>query len=217
MSDPSPYSAISYYGHLLAGSIVLVSILVAFLARKGSSTHVRAGKVFTVFIVLTCVSSALMLFMRFVPPLFLATATTIYALCGGWLCLRPRTRAVAVTEYLLSGIELIVLSVFLFIGVSAALAGRVPLFAPLVVAIIPALLLVEDFRWFLGPGHRNAKRVSRHLERMIWASIIAVRAPLVEITAAGVPIPAPVLLFGPVLIGVGAILWSRRRLPNSPL
>ncbi|MEL6547631.1 MAG: hypothetical protein AAFQ82_23610, partial [Myxococcota bacterium] len=69
----------------------------------------------------------------------------------------------------------------------------------------------------VGAPDRNAKRVSRHLERMIWASIIAVRAPLVEITAAGVPIPAPVLLFGPVLIGIVAILWSRRRLPNSPL
>ena len=209
--DPTPYDGLSYYAHLALGLLGLLAAMLAFLARKGSRIHIRSGQVFMGAIVVVALTSASMLSVNFVPPLFLAMVSVLYAIGSGWLALQPRTRRVAIGEFTLFAVETAALITFLYFGIHAALAGTVPLFGPLSLTAIPLILLAGDVHWFAKSGQRKALRLRRHLARMIWATIIAVRAPLVELAAAGVPIPAPVLVIGPVILGAAILWWAQRR------
>ncbi|MDC0886404.1 hypothetical protein OAS19_01235 [Altererythrobacter sp.] len=209
--DPAPYSALSYYAHIIIGILGLLAATVAFAARKGSPNHIRSGKVFAAAIVVVCLSSAAMLAVAFVPPLFLAAVTAGYLLATGWLALQPAIPLIKGSEYGLFVIEIAALAAFLSFGLAAAAAGQVPLFGPLSLTAIPIILLAGDLHWFIRPDQRRALRIRRHLARMIWLTIVVVRAPLVELAAGGVPIPAPLLVVGPVVVGGAVLWWSQRR------
>lgn len=214
--DPSPYGAIAYYGHLAIGLIAFLAAGVALASRKGSRTHRRWGVGYIGAVALVCLTSAMMLSETFIPPLFLAVFTTVYAIGGAWLALQPGTRAVLLAEKGLFLFELIGLSVFLSIAVRAAVEGIVPPFAPLVIAIIPLILIVGDINWFAKGDRRKELRIARHLSRMVWGFVVVVRAPLVEIVAAGLPLPQISVIVGPILLGVAMLWYFQRRYGGAP-
>ena len=49
---------------------------------------------------------------------------------------------------------------------------------------------------------------------MIWALVIAVRAPITELYA-DLPVPLPLILFGPLVIAPLLIWWFLRRFPAN--
>jgi len=204
--DPAPYGALAYYGHYLFGTIALLGAFVAFAVKKGKGTHRIAGLTFVVMCGVLSLTSISMLAVNFIPPLAMATVTAVYALVGGYLALQPASGAVKRAEIGLFAFEAIGLAVFLSIAIPAVLAGIIPPIAPVVIAIIPVILLAGDVHWFLRSEDRIQLRLARHLNRMIWAFVVVVRAPIVEIAAAGAPIPASVAIVGPIILGL-IMLW----------
>ena len=213
--DPSPYFAISYYGHLLIGLIAIVAAIIAFSAKKGGKWHIRSGKIFIIAVLVVCTTTASMLSDAFIPPLFLAAVSAVYVVLTAYLALKPGTRWVRYSEYGLSAFELLGVVAFLSLALPNVAAGEVPLMAPMVLIAIPAILLAGDINWFLKHDRRRQLRLRRHLARMVWAIIIVVRAPLVEVAAAGLPIPAPVILFGPFVIAGAVLLWLQPRFSSK--
>ena len=55
--DPSPYLAISYYGHLVVGLVSFLAAAIAFSSRKGGQWHVAAGKIFIIAVLLVSVTT----------------------------------------------------------------------------------------------------------------------------------------------------------------
>lgn len=210
LGDPSPYLALAYYGHILIGTLTLLVALVAFATLKGSALHRYAGYAFGAGVLIVCITSIDMLREVFIPPLFMAVFTAIYAFGGAWLALQRRSRAVLLSELGLTLFEIVGLIIFLSIAVPAARAGLIPPFAPLVIALIPIILLVGDANWFLQQKSRARLRIARHLSRMIWAFAVVLRAPLVELAAAGLPLSQGVVTFGPMGVAV-LMLWYFRR------
>lgn len=209
--DPSPYLAISYYGHILIGIVAVLAALLAFASLKGGTWHRRAGWTFLAAVAVVCVTSIEMLANVFIPPLFMAVFTAIYAAGGAWLALQRGTRAVRIGEWALFVFELAGLAIFLSVALAAVRAGIVPAFAPWVIAAIPLILLAGDIHWFANQDRRAHLRVLRHLSRMVWAVVVVVRAPLVELAAGGLPLPPPVVIVGPIAAGLLLIAWFGRR------
>lgn len=214
--DPAPYGAIAYYGHYLFGTIALIAVFTALSVRKGLGTHRLAGLIYIGAVAVLSVTTISMLADRFVPPLMMAVVTSVYAVGGAYLALQKGTRAVRLTEAGLTGLQLAGLIVFLAIAVPEALSGKIPLVAPAIIAIIPVILLVGDAIWFFNPAKRQKMRVARHLSRMVWGFVVVLRAPLVEIAAAGVPIPPPVVIVGPIVLGVAMVWYFQRKFGGSP-
>lgn len=211
LADPSPYGPLAYYGHLLIGAVIVIAALSALFARKGSPRHIWSGRVFLVGLLFVSLTSISMLSNVFIPPLFMAVFTAIYAAGGAWLALRDATKRVKLTEWALLVFEIAGLCLFLSIAIPAAAAGTIPPFAPAVIAFIPLVLIAGDINWFLNQNRRRELRVRRHLARMVWAFVVVIRAPMVELAAAGLPISQPLTIFGPILLALVLILYFQRK------
>ena len=213
--DPSPYGALAYYGHYLFGTVVLLASLIALIVKKGRGTHRTAGLVFIFGTALLSLTSVSMLIDRFIPPLMMAVVSSVCAIGGAYLALQKPTRWVRTSEYALTLAQAVGLAVFLSIAIPEAAAGRIPVVAPIVIAVIPLILLAGDALWYARSSQRQRYRIARHLSRMIWGFVIVLRAPMVEIAAAGVPIPVPVTIIGPILLAFAMLAYFLLRYAPS--
>lgn len=210
--DPTPYAALEYQGHMVIGAIWFLAAIAAFVARKGSNFHIRAGQICIAAVLLTCVSAVVMLTVEFVPPLALNAVTASYAVITAWLALQPGTRRVRFAEIGLSLLEIVALAIFLTIAFANIRAGGVPFFAPMTVGVVPVILLLGDLHFHLRQSARARLRIARHLARMVWAFAIVLRAPLVEFETAGFyDVFDPLLVVGPVILGFAMLLYFQRR------
>ena len=211
LTNPAPYWAVAYYGHLLIGTVALLASLVALAVRKGGPLHRKSGLLFGACLLIVCLTSIDMLREAFIAPLFMAAFTSGYAFAGGWLALQPGSRKVYLAEYSLSIFEILALLYFLSIALAAVNEGIVPPIAPAVIAAIPLILLAGDAHWYWRKADRAKLRIARHLSRMIWTFVVVLRAPLVELAAGGLPISPAVVVVGPLILAPVMVYYFRRK------
>lgn len=210
--DPSPYAALEFYGHLVVGAIWFFAGIIAFAATKGKALHIRAGQACIISTFLIAITAAVMFTVDFIPPLALNGVTACYAVATAWLALKPESAKVRRAEYALTAIEIMAFGLFLSIALPNVLGGGIPIIGPGIVAIVPIVLLAGDLNWHLRPSQRGRMRVQRHLARMVWAFVIVLRAPLVEFETAGFyDLPDPLLVVGPVLLGLAMLAYFQLR------
>ena len=216
-SDPSPYGALAFYGHIAIGVLALVMALTAFASRKGSVLHRRTGLVYMGACAVVCATSVAMLITVMIPPLAMAVFTCIYAIGGAYLALQDNTRRVRIAEKALLGLELAAFGLFCTMAVPAVIQGFIPFYAPLVIAIIPVILIAGDVHWFRNQDRRKQLRIARHLSRMIWGFVVVVRAPLVELAAGGyLPMNQMLYAIGPIASGVAMLWYFQRKYGGAP-
>ena len=148
LTNPAPFDALSYYTHLIIGSIGLFAALAALATRKGSARHILAGRIFGGAIVIVAITSLIMLSVRLAPPLLVAALTVVYAVGTAVLALRPATYGTRNAEYGLSFLELAVVILFIFMSVPHVVAGNIPLIGPVVILAIPLILLIGDINFY---------------------------------------------------------------------
>jgi hypothetical protein len=152
-----------------------------------------------------------------VPPLALNAVTSSYAVLTAWLALKPASSRIRAAEYALTAVEVLALCLFLSMVLPNVLSGAVPIVGPGIVILVPIILLAGDINFYLRPDDRRRLRVQRHLARMIWAFAIVLHAPLVEFETAGwFSAPDPLLIIGPVLLGLAMLLYFQRRFKKPP-
>lgn len=206
--DPTPYTLLEYQGHMIVGTIWFAAALIAFFVSKGSPLHVRAGQICIISVFVIAITSAVMLAVDFVPPLALNAATASYAVVGGWLALKPASTKVQRAEWALTIFEIAVLATFLAIAIPNVMNAGVAPIGPGIVAVVPVILIAGDIHWHFRQEERARLRLPRHLARMVWAFAIVLRAPLVEFKTAGFyEVPDPLLVVGPVLLGLVTLLY----------
>lgn len=214
LSNPAPFDALSYYAHIAIGTVGLLAAIIALSTRKGSKIHILAGRIFSASILLVAISSLILLSVRMTPPLLVAALTAVYAVGTAILALKPASMKTRMMEYGLFIFEIAVVAIFLAMAVPQIIGGNIPPIGPLVILVIPLILLAGDVHFFRNADQRPVLRIGRHLARMIWAFIIAVRAPLAEIYAE-LEIPVAIILFGPIVIAPAMILIFLRKYPGK--
>ena len=214
LTTSAPFDPISYYLHIIIGIVGLVAGVIALLTKKGSQPHILAGRTFAICVVIVSITSAVLLSVRMIPPLMMAAMTTVYAVGTAILALRAATPSVKKMEYGLSIAEGIVIAVFVYMSVPHVMQGNIPPIGPLVILAIPTILLVGDFNFYRNPDQRARLRVLRHMSRMIWALIVAIRAPIVEVNVV-LQIPTPLILFAPLIVAPVMIFLFRRQIGSG--
>jgi len=212
LMDTAPYGPLAYYGHIAIGSVGLIAAITALIVRKGSPPHIWAGRIFIGSIVILAVTSLVMLSMQMVPPLLVAAITSVYAVATAFLALKPASKGVKRAEYGLFGIELLLLMLFITMASITVATSNLNPVGPAVISIIPLILLAGDINFFRKADQRTKLRVRRHLSRMIWAFVIAVRAPMAEIYHY-LSLPVWVILFGPLVVAPILIWLFLRKQP----
>lgn len=165
--------------HIVTGAVALVAGTVAFVVRKGSLSHRRAGGVFVSMMAAMAVTGAYLAFSMEVMLSVIGGLLTLYLVATGWAAVARAERVLNVLVEsaalpfalilgglsLLSGMEAVTSDTGLKDGLPA---GQYFMFGG--VAVLAA---GGDLRNLVKSGLEPEQRVARHLWRMAVAFVIA--------------------------------------------
>jgi len=170
---------ITYFVHILAGTLGIVSGFVALYATKGARLHRRIGMVFVGAMLTTSFFGVMIAAVRGVAPAVNVPAAllTAYLVITALLTVRP---PLAGSRWLAPGLMLLALGVglaSLTFAVEAFAAGGkrngMPAFPFVMFATVGLLASAGDLRVMRTGALRGAPRLARHLWRMCFALFIA--------------------------------------------
>jgi uncharacterized membrane protein len=164
--------------HITGGAVGVVSGSAAFLFRKGSRLHRRAGTWFVVAMLTMSGIGATV--APFLPdrPSSLAGSLTFYLVLTSWFTVRRKVGGVGLIEMGALLFSIVLTATGLHLGLLAmhspgGLLDGEPYQAPFVFAGIAALSAVGDLKLLLRRGISGARRLTRHLWRNGVAFLIA--------------------------------------------
>ena len=170
---------ITYFVHILAGTLGIVSGFVALYATKGARLHRRIGMVFVCAMLTTSLFGVTIAAVRGVAPAVNVPAAllTAYLVITALTTVRP---PLAGSPWLAPGLMLLALGVglaSLTFAVQAFAAGGtrngMPAFPFVMFAVVGLLASAGDLRVMRTGALRGAPRLARHLWRMCFALFIA--------------------------------------------
>jgi len=208
--------------HVIAGTVALLSGIVAMCFRKGARAHRVAG---TSFVVSMLVMAGFADYLAVaipeqIPNLFIGTFT-IYLVATAWMTVRRKEKSVGVAEkialavILCLGVPFAILSFQLATGLRPSFKSAVPLEGPVRVAIysftfLVAMAAVGDARLVRDGGITGVRRIGRHLWRMCagltFAAGSAFTNGLPRLLPRTVHVPL-VLLFIPQLLSLAVLIF----------
>lgn len=177
--------------HIAAGSSALATGLVAMLTKKGSAWHKRAGRVFAVCLLLSCLTAVGLSLLKPNPMLMAIGAFTFYLVASGWCYAHGPGQA-----FRIAGVLGIVSAGGLVVQWFEGAAGARVVLS--VFILIQSWLAVSDFKLLKDPQDR----IRRHIGRMGGAYIAAMTAFLVVSVQV---LPWYVAWFAPTLAGAVGI------------
>lgn len=197
--------------HVVLGSIALLGGCVALWVIKGSSLHIKAGKVFVWSMLPVVTTSLIAMFFELLPLAIVLSLAELYLLGTALLSIEHQRSDYRRWMFVLMAVAGL-LAIFAAIQFIRFNLSPGPLFVgPAVLAALFTGLLIGDLRVLRPEGVHRHVWLRRHLSRMILAFTIAVMA-LVRIGVNfGLTFEASVIL--PLAIAAGFILWVRRRFP----
>jgi uncharacterized membrane protein len=215
-------TTLAFVLHISAGSVALLSGVVAVSARKGAQVHRVAGTVFfiSMLVMAACADYLAVVMPGQIPNLFIGTFT-LYLLVTAWITVRRPERTIggiekaALLVALLLCLPFAILSAQLALGLPPSFKSSVPLEGPVRIAIYSFTLLVAlaalgDARVVLAGGIAGARRIARHLWRMCLGLALAAGSAftngLPRLLPHGLHVPL-IMLFLPQLAVLALLLF----------
>jgi len=211
----------AYVLHVAAGTLGLVSGMVAAFAAKGGRLHRSAGNVFFASMMIMAAFAA---YLGVVVPdrinIFIATFTA-YLVATAWLTVRRREGTIGFAEKIAFAAALVLCAPFAILSFQLAL-GLPPLFTstvalkgPVLIAIyvftaVLVLAAMGDLKVVLAGGTAGAPRIARHLWRMCLGLTLATGSAftngLARLIPASYHVP-PLAFFLPQLVPLGLLVF----------
>lgn len=214
-------TTLAYVVHVGAGTIGLVSGMVAAFAAKGGRLHRSAGNVF--FASMT-VMAAFAAYLGVVVPdhinIFIATFTA-YLVATAWLTVRRKEGTAAIAEKIALAVAVFlcapfaILSFQLALGLPPMFTSTVALKGPVLVAIyvftaVLAIAVIGDAKVVFAGGVSGAPRIARHLWRMCLGLTLATGSAftngLARLLPASYHVPT-LAFFLPQLVPLGLLVF----------
>ncbi len=207
-SEPNMIDTLFLLLHIGAGAVALATAGVAAFAAKGRRNHVRAGRIYTVSMAIVFLTAVPLALLGDDVFLLLVAFFSFYLVFAGWRLARNRQGRPHPVDWLATGI---VGATGLLMGgyaVVLAKSGDSQWVTMTLFAGIALGLGITD-----GLDHRlrrarGARRIARHLTRMLAGTIATVTALLVVNVNTNPPWIAWIL---PTVLIVPFIVWWNRR------
>lgn len=204
---------IAIFIHAVFGGIGLIAGTVSFIVKKGSKTHLLAGKSFSVGMV---ISSCISIPIAWMPGhkntfLFLIALFTIYLVLAGnrALTFKPsfNKTAPAFLDKLISGCMLFFSIIMIGIGILGILQDMQNAVLYLFFGLFGLSFAIKDFHFYRNPNKSTSAWLTYHLGRIIGAYIASITAFIV----AGLNFDNLFAWMLPTILGTAAIVyWTRR-------
>lgn len=193
--------------HIIAGTVALMSGVIAMLTRKGARMHRRAGVVYVVCMLIVGITALVMSTIRPNPFLFAVAIFSAAMALSGWLPARgdnPRLGKII-------GMASFVAAILLCgVGVWWIVTGELFGITAIVFGVISARYGWQDVRRI---GMRNrSQRIIAHVSAMGGAFIATVSA----VSAVNLDVLPPLVRWlWPTVIGTPLIVWGIRSYLNA--
>jgi hypothetical protein len=209
--------------HVLAGTVVLGSGVLALFARKGARLHRETGTAFVYAMLFLSISGAVMAALKPQRASVVAGLLACYLVTTALLTVRRRGAGAGWIDL---GAMLVALALAIAgfrLGLEALDNGTaridgLPAASAFVLGAVALLAALGDLRVLLAPTLQGKRRIARHLWRMCFALSIA--AASLFLTRVGPePLREGVLPAVPVLLVLFVMLYwlARVRFPGWPL
>ncbi|MDR9392072.1 MAG: hypothetical protein RI554_08610 [Trueperaceae bacterium] len=201
--------------HVVGGTLALLALPVALLARKRRGVHTAAGLAFVAGMAVAVGSAFPLAVLIGSPFLGAVAAFSAYLIASGWRWIRrPGVGTSAAWGRGLAAAMLVAALPMGVQGIAQVAAGDGLGAVLLVFAAIGGSLAIEDLRSLSAERLGKAARTTLHLGRMIGGGIATVTAVLVVNVAFE---PAWVVWLAPTAVGAPLIaVWSARLAPKRP-
>lgn len=211
-----PYHPITYFGHVFAGIVGLVSAVVALSTKKGSSVHIAAGRIFAVTMMIAVVTTLIFLFDRERQPLIIILALgALYLVSSGILAVRNQRRYAKSLERVLMAIPFLIFLFSAFRVFQGLVGSPAQIPGPLIFAAIFGGLLFGDIRVMRSRPTEWVAWVRRHLLRMLLAFGFATMALLRLGLDLGLPLFVTVVV--PLILAFLLSVYFNRRVSQAML
>lgn len=209
-----PFDPVSYFAHIAVGFIAYAAGLTALATKKGSTWHIRSGRVFALTIAIPIVTTVVFQFTRFFPLAVVLTVASLYLTASGYLALQSKKQYAVVLHRILT-----VFPILLFVGTGLRFIQSLSLSlelipGPLLMTMIFGTLAWGDIQVLRAWPTEKSQWIRRHLHRMLLSFGFATMAVLrIGIgSALGVTLELTVVL--PLVAALLAIMYFRRRVPE---
>ncbi|MCI9845640.1 hypothetical protein [Flavobacterium pectinovorum] len=203
------------YIHAFFGGIGLVAGMASILLKKGNVLHQKAGKIFSVSMI---VNSLIILPICWMPKhqnifLFLIGIFTIYLVLSGNRALNYRFQTNAEwIDKLLSGSMLFFSLIMLLLGAYSQINNIVNGILFTIFGAIGAYLSIKDFIFYKNFSVNNKKWLVKHAGMMTGAFTASITAFIV----AGLNISNLIVWIAPgILGGIYTFYWSKKLSPKK--
>ena len=160
--------------HAPAGTLALVTAVVAMCAKKGSALHRKAGSCFTASMMVMLVSGIAAAYLKDSIDDMMLGAIVLYTLFSAWLAVHHKKNETGVLE----GIALVWVVGFAITAFSISTGWReadVPPLAYLIWGGFAILCALGDIRNLYQSGLSGTQRIIRHVWRigfsLVWAAL----------------------------------------------
>ena len=165
-------------GHILGGTLGLVSGTAAVVLRKGSRGHILAGRVFVGAMLVMSAAATYLAIVKHQNSNITGGILTFYLIVTAWLTARRRDGETSRWDWVAMLIPLTVGLLTWMTGITVLRSGRmsqdgVPVFMMFFMGTICLLAAAGDVRMLLLGGVSGTKRLARHLWRMCYGLFIA--------------------------------------------
>ncbi len=204
---------INNYAHIGFGSLALLGGVIALASVKGSSVHIRGGRLFAWMMLFVVITTLLAMYFELLPLAIVMCLAEIYLIPSALLSVNRNARAFTGLNVALATLVglLCLFSAVQFIRFNAG--GDRIFIGPAVLAVLFGFLLAQDVAMLRRRPERPNYWVRRHLTRMILAFTFAIMA-LVRIGMnLGLSLEMTVVL--PLLVAVTVIVAVYRRYPDG--
>lgn len=197
--------------HVAFGSLAFLGGIIALFTEKGSTWHIRGGRLFAVMMGLVILTTVVQMFHELLPLAIVMCLAVLYLVPSGILSVN---RDFGAFKGLSIALMALLILLFLFTTLQFVrfnLGGQGLLIGPAFMAAMFGFLLVQDWRMLRSPpSHPNAW-LRRHLVRMILAFTFAVMAFVRIGIDFGLSIQVTVIV--PLAIAAIAIAFVYRKYP----
>jgi len=199
----APHDPWSFFGHIVFGAVAYSAGIAAIWSTKGSRTHVRAGRLFSIGMSVASITALVFMVDRFLPLALVMAVSTLYLLATGISAIR-HDRAYARWIERVAAVVPLGLAVLVGFQVLRILRGAPqPLTGPALLVLILGGLFVADVRLAARRFSSPVQWRKRHLFRMMLAFGFATTAVLnINSGALGIPLEYTVV----VPLGVALIV-----------
>jgi len=202
------------WGHIIMGSIGLVSGSVNMICKKGTMTHKIVGKIFYISLGIAMVLSIPISIDKSNHFLFIIAIWTLYMLITGVRALHIlSSNKVKMIDWVITGAMAIFGFALLIIAFRYFIHSQIFGSVPLVFGIISMFFVRNDISYFKTESGLLSKSMSIHIQRMAGAFISSTTAFLVvnnTILPSVLAWLLPTILLVPVLV-----YWSNKWKPTK--